>query len=71
MVVVTINILVMPALFAVMHHLGKRSVLLLPGGLVVSVDKPLLPLPKLIRLLSEIFKDALAFYFCYFLSSLL
>jgi len=50
MVVVTTNILVMPALFAAMHHLGKRSVLLLPGGPVVSGDKLLLLLPKLTRL---------------------
>ena len=36
--VVTINILVSPRLFAVKHHLVARSVLLLPGAQVVCVD---------------------------------
>ena len=50
MVVVTTNILVMPVLCAVTLLLGKRLVLSLLGGLVVSVDKLLPPLPRLIRL---------------------
>ncbi len=61
MVVVTTSILVMPALFAVMLHLGRRSVSLLRGGLVVSEDRLLLLQPKLTRLKINILKH-LAFF---------
>jgi len=65
MVVVTINILVMRVRLDVMHHLVKRLVLLLPGGLVVSVDRLLLLPPRLIRL-SQTYSIGFRICFCYF-----
>lgn len=57
MVVVTINILVTPVLFAAMHHLDKRSVLLLLEELGVSVVKLLPPHLNRIRVLRLIWRD--------------
>lgn len=64
MVVVTISILVMPVLCVVMHHLGRKLVLLPQEELVVYVDKLQQPPQRLTKPVS-------VFHGCYYVEEVL